>query len=181
MGGYGSGRPGDRPLAEQSLALPIGVFRKGLTAMQQQAVDHIGWRETLRWRATASASALIVRTSQGLVVHLLYTCGGQAVNDPIAVVTTVPQFGGVRFWFSCPSCCKRVGVLYAPGGYWRCRVCTGVTYASSNKSDKRVRAVELALLQGRDGDLTRIQGATPGQLMLQLKALERVMARFRRF
>lgn len=39
-------------------------------------------------------------------------------------------FGGVRYWFSCPNCNRRVGVLYkhALTGQLGCRLCLGLDY-----------------------------------------------------
>lgn len=39
-------------------------------------------------------------------------------------------FGGVRYWFSCPSCNRRVGVVYRHllTGQLGCRLCLGLDY-----------------------------------------------------
>jgi hypothetical protein len=51
------------------------------------------------------------------------TTGGQT----IPLTSTPCYFGGVRCWFLCPSCGKRVGILYRIGVYL-CRDCHGLTY-----------------------------------------------------
>jgi hypothetical protein len=50
------------------------------------------------------------------------------------LLTTDCNFGGVRYWFGCPYCSMRVGVLYlAPGDvYFRCRHCNNLSYRSRN-------------------------------------------------
>ena len=43
-----------------------------------------------------------------------------------------PQ-GGLRHWFTCPQCGKRVAVLYAPGRYFACRRCGGLGYPTQKE------------------------------------------------
>jgi len=40
------------------------------------------------------------------------------------------NFGGIRVWFACPSCDRRVGCLYLPPAFnkWACRHCHGIVY-----------------------------------------------------
>lgn len=49
---------------------------------------------------------------------------------PVSLVTTKCHYGGVRFWFSCPGCHKRVGALYRKplAQYFLCRHCLGLVY-----------------------------------------------------
>ena len=72
-------------------------------------------------------------------VRLYYTKaerdGTQTDYDyEISLVTTDCYFGGVRYWFACPMCWQRVGVIYlAPNdAYFRCRHCNDLTYLSRN-------------------------------------------------
>ncbi len=53
----------------------------------------------------------------------------------VSLVTTPCNFGGVRYWFACPMCSRRVGGLYlAPGErYFMCRKCNNLTYHSRNR------------------------------------------------
>jgi hypothetical protein len=55
----------------------------------------------------------------------------------IPLCTTTPHYGGVRWWFNCPSCNKRVGKLYNTGIY-ACRTCVGMAY-ESQKLDEAYR------------------------------------------
>jgi hypothetical protein len=41
--------------------------------------------------------------------------------------------GGHRHWFTCPTCSKRVAVLYAPGRFFACRQCLGLVYATQKE------------------------------------------------
>ncbi len=53
----------------------------------------------------------------------------------VSLVTTPCNFGGVRYWFGCPLCGRRVGVLYmAPGDTkFYCRHCNNLSYHSRNR------------------------------------------------
>ena len=42
-------------------------------------------------------------------------------------------FIGQRTWFACLNCSRRVAVLYAPGGYFECRQCGGLAYATQKE------------------------------------------------
>jgi hypothetical protein len=113
-------------------------------------------------------------------VRLSYTItrSGQAVDYRVRLTTTRPRFGGLRWWFLCPlivrglPCNRRVGKLYLPpgGSYYGCRRCYDLTYTSSQEHDGRVSALRRnpAMLNAILDDL---KGASPGQLILALKAI----------
>ena len=56
----------------------------------------------------------------------------------VPIITTSPQWGGLRYWFCCPLprngsvCGRRVGKLYLPpgGAYFGCRQCYQLAYQS---------------------------------------------------
>jgi hypothetical protein len=62
--------------------------------------------------------------------------GAPAVSGEL--VTTRPQFGGVRYWYQCPRCWRRVRVLYAYPARGRerfsCRRCQGLRYYVHSES-----------------------------------------------
>ena len=49
----------------------------------------------------------------------------------IDLVTSSTRYGGQRYWFKCPMCQNRVGVLYQGANRLACRVCIGYRYYSS--------------------------------------------------
>jgi len=55
------------------------------------------------------------------------------VKDTIELNKTPCNFGGFRHWLICPSCSRRVAVLYGPGKYFHCRKCYGLSYASQSE------------------------------------------------
>lgn len=46
----------------------------------------------------------------------------------IQLTTTQTRFKGKRFWFICPICHKRRGVVYIDSGLLGCRVCLDLKY-----------------------------------------------------
>lgn len=66
----------------------------------------------------------------------------------LSFATTVPHFGGTRYWFICPHCKRRVGTLYSPRleRYFKCRHCHNLTYKSAQTHDSRVKSAENLIL-----------------------------------
>ena len=69
-------------------------------------------------------------------VQLTYDRPGEHLNYPVFLETTQPQLGGLRWWFQCPLCRRRVQKLFLPRGARRfaCRHCHQLSYASRNES-----------------------------------------------
>ncbi len=70
--------------------------------------------------------------------------------------TTRCYFGGVRYWFLCPACSKRVGKLYASlsANEFKCRHCHNLTYRSSQTHNQRVNSLSKQLneIYAKEGD-----------------------------
>lgn len=70
----------------------------------------------------------------------------ESLNYSVRLDSTPCQFGGRRYWFTCPlvkggvPCSRRVGKLYLPPGgkYFGCRHCYDLTYQSCQEHDRRV-------------------------------------------
>lgn len=70
-------------------------------------------------------------------VRFIYTStkeNGEETNYDYKVYlgTTPCYYGGKRYWFFCPRCTERVGVLYLVRDYFTCRHCYNLTYESRN-------------------------------------------------
>ena len=46
----------------------------------------------------------------------------------IKLTTSKTRFGGKRFWFLCPICQKKRGVIYEKTSWAGCRICFGLKY-----------------------------------------------------
>jgi hypothetical protein len=67
---------------------------------------------------------------------------GMEVEQSIKLDSTPLNFGGVRWWFICSRCSRRVAHLHLPSRafYFRCRHCYGLTYESAQASRSRSAA-----------------------------------------
>lgn len=70
-----------------------------------------------------------LRVTQPDSLAVRYSYRGKQHSYTIHLSTTAPHYGGSRYWFNCPSCSKRVSVLYCAGLYV-CRHCLSVPYSS---------------------------------------------------
>lgn len=129
MGGFGSGRPGWRPIGEHLLRLDVrqlqhrDCLRSGLT---------FSWR----WSQGDEPAGTIRITTSAEFIRLVYsvTRDGQRedLDYPVYLDRTPCNYGGTRTWFLCPRCGRRVAVLFAGRRFW-CRHCHGVAYAVENE------------------------------------------------
>ena len=62
-------------------------------------------------------------------IRLDYSFRGKPYGYDVGITTSSCHYGNYRYWFNCPNCNKRVGVLYCAGLYV-CRHCIGANYAS---------------------------------------------------
>jgi hypothetical protein len=52
-------------------------------------------------------------------------------GPPVVLEAKPSRFGGVRWWWHCPTCgVRRLSLYRRDGGAWACRVCLGLTYQS---------------------------------------------------
>lgn len=144
MGGYGSGRrwrSNAKNTTEDIPALDVReLHRKGVLTFGR--VFRYGWcsggRETL---------AALVRSDNNLVeVYPLIKedDGGEQTGPPhLAPLSITPcHYGGIRVWFHCPQCSRRVAILYVTKQL-ACRHCLQLRYKSQREVDY-LRAARLA-------------------------------------
>jgi hypothetical protein len=121
---------------ENSLKISMSKFKKwGFLDYQGNPIAG-----TLRWSYGGEESARVdykldlERNSFRLIYkYRLYGEEWQNQDSYIFIVQTPCYFGGVRHWFSCPGCSKRVGCLYSVTGYFVCRHCNDLSYDSKNE------------------------------------------------
>ena len=58
----------------------------------------------------------------------------EKITDTVFLEWTACNYGGHRPWFECPSCGRRVGILYLRRLRFKCRECHDLTYQSSQES-----------------------------------------------
>ena len=121
----------------------------GWFALGSYELGTIVWSDTHTGEQTARVGYTCTSDGGGWTLTLSYTVtrSDSEKHDVllrIPLQTTDPQFGGVRWWFTCPlvargrPCEHRVGKLYLPPGglYFGCRHCYDLTYTSCQESHK---------------------------------------------
>jgi len=94
---------------------------------------------TMNEREIGSVRYEAFMASNPTYIRLYYTWRKtEKLDYKVFLMKTSPNFGGFRYWFSCPSCGKRARKLYAPPnlGYFFCRTCQNLTYTSCRESHR---------------------------------------------
>ena len=147
MGGSGSTRwnwYSKRWTAEDCLSLSIfdlrRLFGAPVFAQQMPTASWILWtRRDGSISSSVSVDLIWTPTSQ---LTLRYTPRGaaQEVTNTVKLQATPCNYGGERWWFTCPTCKRRVGVLFyrravlIHGAEWACRHCHNLTYTSAQEA-----------------------------------------------
>jgi len=141
MGGCGSGRQAyvyDYTV-ENCLAIDISVLIKRKWMIPgRRTSGTIGWTT----RKGKEAGSIGFETRMDLYpayIRLHYTWNKtERLDYKVFLTKTHPNYGGLRYWFVCPSCDKRVRKLYNPPSskYFFCRICHNLTYTSCRESHK---------------------------------------------
>jgi hypothetical protein len=142
MGGTGSGWQRERKTTvEEGLILDIkDLVAKGALVP--------GWRKgTLSWPTGPETFAAVNYGSSTYPVGegtlwLWYVVDGKPMHYTVTLVSTVPHYGGRRWWFICPIKKIRVAKLYLPPGAttFATRKAHSLTYRSSQESGRKERS-----------------------------------------
>jgi hypothetical protein len=180
MGGLGSGwQKRRKPAADGCHAIDTADLRRWNLLVPGTAgrSGSFTWRRGDEKDPAASVGYVLTVGDRAGTLRLLYSVGEPQVSLSYSVqlVTTGCHLGGVRWWFVCPlsvdgvACGRRVRKLYLHGKYFGCRRCHGLSYQSSQESDRRVyAALRGGLALGRLADPGRLSVA---QLGFALKVL----------
>lgn len=147
MGGLGSGNgyrwQERKSTVEESLDVGMRNFRD---RMFQGAAGTLYWTNSRSGRQ--SSIGYYVTWGDEPIVTLHYRWrDSEEVRIPVLLQSTPTQFGGKRWWFTCPlivgglECERRVGKLFLPPGakYFGCRKCHDLTYRSSQEAHQTER------------------------------------------
>ncbi|SHH63225.1 hypothetical protein [Desulfofustis glycolicus] len=140
MGGYGSGRRWNAKSAiERQSGLDIRLLKKDGCLRE-------GFQGSISWGCNGSTTNSVnVRITNGSLVldykHRFRGGEWEPIKQTIQFAYTPCHYGGMRTWFSCPSCYRRVAVVYGAGKYFLCRHCHNLTYASQQegRADRMLR------------------------------------------
>ena len=135
-------RPPHRQFVEDCLTIDANHWmREGILKLGDRRGGSRGW---LRQGRGAYRIVFESLTEQAMLAEVQFAiswiwAGSSATQNAkhsIGLVTTRPQFGGVRWWFVCPlrpfgkPCNRRAAKLYLPEGSldFGCRECHGLKY-----------------------------------------------------
>lgn len=118
MGGYGSGRHGGRPIADECRKIDLAwMLRKGLAVEGRESAGRLNWNHGGNPAGSISYQT-DMRSSSNARMVLSYSRGEGAererVEQVVRLTTTRPHFGGKRWWMICPYRGVRAGKLYMP-------------------------------------------------------------------
>lgn len=149
MGGSGSGRQAYKYkyTVEDCLSIDLGRILRGQKIMP-------GWQATgtfnlmtnnqeielLKFEINLRLISPYIRLSYNPIEKIDYI---------IFLTSTNPNYGGFRYWFSCPGCGNRVWKLYLSpeSKYFRCRQCQNLTYIScrvSHSDDPIIKKISVS-------------------------------------
>ena len=135
MGGIGSGRRpsySGRDTTEDSQPLDIRRLQRAGVLTPGRFV---GWQWTVNDKVHSSIR--IIADTNSLTLSYSYALRGnpaEAVNQTVWLESTPCALGGHRQWFTCPSCKRRVAVIYGSGRLFACRRCKGLAYSCQGES-----------------------------------------------
>ncbi|MGZ8935214.1 MAG: hypothetical protein ACXW04_09955 [Methylobacter sp.] len=134
MGGFGSGRKFGADCTEDYRCLDVRRWQRDGLLMPGQ---NFNWQWTRNGQPVANIN---VKIDYGQV-RLIYSSrsnGGEweKADYPIRLQTTTCNYGGQRYWFTCPirGCGRRVALLYLGATYFACRHCYRLTYRSQRET-----------------------------------------------
>ena len=90
------------------------------------------WRTN---KGTQETSVTITVLKDAEALQLVYRMGSYSIQQDVRLAYSIGLRGGKRPWFVCPTCPRRVGVLYhADDQPFRCRICLKLSYPSQYRS-----------------------------------------------
>lgn len=121
MGGWGSGRHSGYPTVEDGLTIDLALMlRRGWISDGASGSGTLHWsRNGERFASIGHRYDLMDPANAWLALSYTWTPSGrepQQVEQRIPLVSTVPHFGGRRWWMLCPFTGRRVGKLHLPPG-----------------------------------------------------------------
>lgn len=168
MGGRGSGRRNQigRNTTEDSLPLDIRRLKRSGVLVPGTSFS---WEWTVNDKPVASIRVQV--DAQAVLLAYRYRQRGeiewQNVEQAIHMDRTACTYGGNRLWWRCPSCGKRVAVLYSPGKHYACRHCWQLTYACQQEGvDDRAarRADRIRRRLGWPVGIFNLEGGKPKRM-----------------
>ena len=150
MGGYGSGRVGERKLITNLRFLNVRWMNKqGL--LKSKGIKTINW--SCNGKPWGEMEVMVEVGYIRLIYKESRNDGPWEAKDvKIKLLKTPCRFGGYQYWFECPVCRRRVCCVYLSEA-WCCRHCARLAYPSENEDElERLRSKALKLKEKLEGE-----------------------------
>lgn len=150
MGGYGSGRVGQKTLITNLRFLNVRWMNKhGL--LKSKGVKTINW--SCNGKPWGKMEVLVEEDCLHLIYKESRNDGPWKERDIVINLLKTPcRFGGYQYWFECPVCRRRVCTVYL-SDTWCCRHCGHLAYPSENEDElERLRNKALMLKEKLGGE-----------------------------
>ena len=99
---------------------------------------------TLQWSRDGTTTGQLSLMAGPGFLAMDFDHQGKAIHQSVKVVSTVPFYGGIRYWLTCPGCARRCSVFYQTSeGLFACWRCCGLNYQST-REDKPTRGLHKA-------------------------------------
>ncbi|MHC4636696.1 MAG: hypothetical protein ACYTBP_08250 [Planctomycetota bacterium] len=165
---------------EEAYDLSISRLRE-MGMLRGHAETVITWTSSRTGKS--SSIKLTVNTVNEPYAQLQYDLTGRDGNSrhfdyKVRLETTPCNFGGIRYWFACPSCHRRVAVIYLSpkGHYFQCRDCNNLSYRSRNRCRIESWGETSRQIEKLRGEIKRwTWRGRPTRKVRRLQALERKM------
>ncbi|CAA9890312.1 conserved hypothetical protein [Candidatus Methylobacter favarea] len=134
MGGFGSGRKFGADCTDDYRSIDVRRWQRDGYLMPGQHLD-------CQWtRNGEKVAAISVKVEIGQL-RLIYSYrrngdDWESLDYPVCLQTTACNYGGERYWFTCPAagCGRRVAVLFLGGKIFACRHCYRLAYKSQREA-----------------------------------------------
>ena len=138
--------------------------RLDVRALHKAAMLGAGHAAMWNWysRGVLRASVHVRAEAGRLILNYSATSNGERKDYryPVGLSWTPCRFGGERPWFLCPSCQRRVAILYG-GAVFACRHCYRLAYESQRERDYNRLAGRADKIRRRLGWPVGILNPTP--------------------
>ena len=150
MGGSGSGR-----YAWRNAGTADGRYSLDVNALHRAKVLVVGISSVWRWTGSDGSSGSVNLRCDGHALTVSFSVNGVSAREVVRLEQRGCHFGGLRTWFRCPHCARRVGKVYLSSARFVCRKCARLAYRSqrvdlSERGWRKIRKAYRAL--GLDPD-----------------------------
>lgn len=168
MGGYGSGRYSGKRTLDGGLTLDLGgLIRKQNVRPGWHVSGILTWTYTRSRKKMAEICYEANLTNNGASwIRLEYSINSTPMDYKVYLTSTPCNFGGIRWWWLCPSTGQKVSKLYLPSGgtIFAARSAHQLAYSSQREAGiDRTHARQARLFEKLRASDDRYNGYVPAR------------------